>query len=100
MARVTVKINEIEYPCYFTLGAGVEFKQLTGHDVSKMDFGDLVDLGTLLFCQCKWSCKRENIDFPYTYEQFLCQMSDEALYEAAEKQEKNAVKKKKVNRRQ
>lgn len=93
MARIKIKINEQEYPCYFTLGAGLEFKQIIGHDISKMDTTDLVEAGTLLYCQCKSACRREKIDFPYGYEDFMDQVTDMDLFAVLKEQEDPAKKK-------
>lgn len=79
MARIAVKINGEEYPCYFTFGAGLNFKQLTGHDISKMDMTDTVELGTLLYCQCAAACRREKKEFKYSLEDFLDQITDEDM---------------------
>lgn len=86
MAKVKIAINGKDYPCYFTLGAGLSFKQITGHDVSRMDEKDLVESGTLLFCQCQSACRREKIDFPYSYEDFMDQITDEDLISMAREQ--------------
>lgn len=93
MARIAIKINGEEYPCYFTLGAGLIFKQTTGHDVSKMDNTDLVEVGTLLFCQCKSACRREGKDFPFAIEDFLDQITEEDLSVMAEERDAQAKKK-------
>ena len=94
MARITVIIDGVEYPCYFTLGAALEFKQISGHDASKMDGTDLVELGTLLYCQCKAAARREKQDFPYTLEDFLDQVTEETLTAWNKAQEAEAAKKK------
>ena len=92
-AKITITINGTEYPCYFTLGAGLAFEQLTGHDVSEMNEKSLVEIGTLLFCQCKSACRREGIEFPYDYESFMDQVTDEDLMSVARKQPEASKKK-------
>ena len=88
MARITIIIDGVEYPSYFTLGAGLIFKQETGKDVSKLDTGDLVELGTLLYAQCKAAARREKKDFPYSLEDFLSQITDEDLIALGEDRSK------------
>lgn len=92
-AKITITINGTEYPCYFTLGAGLAFKQLTGHDVSEIKEHDLVEIGTLLFCQCKSACRREGIEFPYDYEPFMDQVTYEDLTSMAREQPAASKKK-------
>lgn len=97
MAKIKIIINGVEYPCYFTLGAALIFKQEIGKDVSKMDTGDLVELSTLLYAQCKAASRREGIEFPYTKEDFLVQLTDEdlsALFNDMAKEAGGAKKKK------
>lgn len=79
MAKFKIIINGTGYPCYLTMGAALEFKQMTGHDVSEMKVNELVEIGTMLFCQCKAACRREKMDFPYSYEDFMDQLTDEDI---------------------
>lgn len=101
MAKIKIIINGVEYPSYFTLGAGLIFKQETGKDVSKLDIGDLVELGTLLYAQCKAAARREKKDFPYSLEDFLDQITDEDLYALGnDRNQKEETTKKKGKPRQ
>ena len=37
--RITVNVDGKEYPCYFTMGAAIAFKDITGRDTTeKMEF--------------------------------------------------------------
>lgn len=79
MKRITVVINDVEYPCYFTLGAALEFKQETGREASEVEASSLTDQGILLYCFCKAACRREKKEFPYTLTDFLDQITEDEL---------------------
>lgn len=97
MKKFTVKINGQEYPCYFTLGAGLIFQQETGRDVSEIKDNDVVDSGVLIYAQCKAAALREGLDFPFTLMDFLVQITDEdlaAIKRALDKEQTAKSKKK------
>ncbi|MGN1254711.1 MAG: hypothetical protein ACI4T9_09005 [Prevotella sp.] len=62
--RITVKIDGKEYPCYFTMGAALTFKDLTGRDTTEMDNG-LSDFAAYLYACSKSACRREKKEFPF-----------------------------------
>jgi len=62
--RITVNVDGKEYPCYFTMGAAIAFKDITGRDTTDMDNG-LSDLAIYLYACCQSACKREKKDFPF-----------------------------------
>lgn len=62
--RIAVNINSKAYPCYFTMGAALTFKDLTGRDTTEMDNG-LSDFAAYLYACCKSACSREKKEFPF-----------------------------------
>lgn len=79
MKRITILINDVEYPCYFTMGAALEFKNETGREASGIEASSLADQGILLYCFCKSACRREKKDFPFTLTDFLDQITEDEL---------------------
>lgn len=63
-SRFTVNVGGEDYPCYFTMGAAIAFKDITGRDTTEMDNG-LADLAVYLYACCKSACRREKKDFPF-----------------------------------
>lgn len=62
--RLTVNVDGKDFPCYFTMGAAVIFKDITGRDTTEMDDG-LSDLAVYLYACCKSASRREKTDFPF-----------------------------------
>lgn len=60
-----IRIEGTEYPCYMTLGAMLQYKRMTGHEVTDMDGAELSLLIILLFCCVQSCCRKEGISFPY-----------------------------------
>lgn len=63
--RITVKMNGKEYPCYFTMGAALTFRNITGRDTAEMENG-LSDFAVYLYACAKSACKREGAEFPFS----------------------------------
>ncbi len=63
-SRMTVNAGGKEYPCYFTMGAAIAFRALTGRDTTEMENG-LSDFAIYLYACCESACRREKLDFPY-----------------------------------
>lgn len=55
--KQTIRINGVEYPARMTMGAMMEFRQLTGREVTEMQGTDLSQALTLLYC-CVISASR------------------------------------------
>ena len=59
-----IKIGGSQYPVAPTMGAMLEFRQITGKEVSDMS-GDMDMIMTYLFCLVKSACRREKVEFPH-----------------------------------
>lgn len=62
--RLTVKIDGKEYPCYFTMGIALTFKNITGRDTTEMSNG-LSDFAVYLYACSQSACRREIKEFPF-----------------------------------
>ena len=62
--RITVNVDGKEYPCYFTMGAAIAFKDITGRDTTEMTDG-LSDFAVYLYACCQSACRREKMEFPF-----------------------------------
>lgn len=63
VGRIMVNVGEKEYPCYFTMGAALTFKNLTGKDTTEMK--GMADFAAYLFACCQSACRRERLKFPF-----------------------------------
>ncbi len=63
-SRMSVNVGGKSYPCYFTMGAAIAFKDITGRDTTEMADG-LADFAVYLYACCKSACRREKADFPF-----------------------------------
>lgn len=75
MNRIRIEGNE--YPCYITLGAMLQYKRMTGHEVTDMDGAELSLLIILLFCCIQSCCRKEGITFPYKDEMEMADRMDQ-----------------------
>lgn len=66
--KITIKVNDIEYPCYQTMGAALRFKQETGRDIENMK--GTADIATYIYCCVASACRREHKDFDLSLEEF------------------------------
>lgn len=66
--RVEITVGGTKYPCYYTFGAGLEFKNATGRDPETAQGS--VDNSILIWCCVKSACRREGIEFKMTLEEF------------------------------
>lgn len=95
MKKIAIVINGEEYPCYFTMGAALEFRQQAGHEASEVGKEALADQGILLYCFCKSACRREGKEFPFSLTDFLCQITEDVLMAWNDIQEEAATDSKK-----
>lgn len=93
-----VTFNGETYPLVLTMGALLEFKRLTGKDVSEVKNNDLEALVTLCFCCLSSACRAAKKKFPYSLQEFFdnCTIDDiNAMNEQiAMQQAENPAKKK------
>lgn len=61
----TITLNGNEYPVVMTMGAMLEFKQLTGMELADLQGSDWDTLNTYFYCLVKSSCRREKKEFPF-----------------------------------
>jgi hypothetical protein len=53
-----------------TMGAMVRYKRNTGEDVSKMRQDDIEQVTMLLFCMTSAACRREEVEFGLSFDDF------------------------------
>ena len=63
--KQTIRINGIEYPARMTMGAMMEFRQLTGKEVTEMQGADLSLAITLLYCCIHSAARADGISVPF-----------------------------------
>lgn len=94
MKTIIVNINGKDYPCRQTLGAMLEFKRVTGREVTNIKADDLSDSITLFWCYIKSACRADKVEFPYSLEEFADSVNMDVLTEftKAEVSEKKKAK--------
>lgn len=80
--KMTVTVNDKEYPCYLTMGAYMYLEQETGKSVAQCT--TLSDQCVFIWACCKAACEREGIDFPFSVQQFANNLTPEDLIAASE----------------
>lgn len=73
-----VSFNGKTYPMVLTMGAILEFKRLTGKDVSSLEGDDLEGLLAICYCCLASACRAKEMEFPYTLQAFAdnCTIED------------------------
>lgn len=77
MRKITVKGTE--YPCRMTMGAMYRFKQMTGHEVSRIEKEDISDAIVLVYCCTASACHADGVKFELDFESFADSLSPEEL---------------------
>lgn len=75
----SIAIGGRVYPCRVTMGALVRFKRATGHDVGKLDTGDLEEMMTFLWCCVSSACRADGVELDMTPEDMADRMEVTAL---------------------
>ena len=65
MDKNTLTINGKEYPCFRTMAANFDFKDMTGKEVTALDPSSITELIFYLWACLRGACKRMEIDFPF-----------------------------------
>lgn len=65
VAKQMIRINGIEYPSRMTMGAMMEFRRLTGKEVTEMQGSDLSLALTLLYCCVLSASRADGITLPF-----------------------------------
>lgn len=65
MKKSVMRINGVEYPSRMTMGAMMQFKELTGREVTELQGGDITLAVTLLYCCIVSACRVEGIPVPF-----------------------------------
>lgn len=85
------------YPMALTMGAILEYKRMTGKDVSSLEGDDPEGLLVICYCCLASACRAKRIDFPYTLQDFAdnCAIDDinEMSAQIAAQQAEEAKKK-------
>ena len=73
-----VSFNGVSYPMVLTMGAILDFKRLTGKDVSEVKGNDIEGLVTLCYCCLASACRAKKQEFPYSLQDFFdnCTIDD------------------------
>lgn len=64
----TITLRGITYPLTVTMGAFLEFKRLTGKDVSEADLTQLSSVTELLYCIVKVNAMTQKLPFEFADE--------------------------------
>ena len=63
--KKTILINGKEYPCFKTLAANFDFKDVTGKEATQIDPKSLTDIIVYMWATIKGACKRLEMEFPF-----------------------------------
>ena len=84
-----------KYPCFQTLGANFDFKDVTGKEVSKIDPESITELAAYMWATIKGACTRQGIEFPYqTPRELAYHLDENSIVEWSAMMEANESKKK------
>ena len=79
MKTFDITINGEVYPCTMTMGAFLDFKEVTGTDLSKADMTSLTDNLTFMWCVLRSSCRRNKKEFLFSLSDFADNVDMETL---------------------
>lgn len=79
MKKITITINGETYKCRMTLGAMMQFKELTGREVSEVKTDELSALATLLYCCAASGARIEGKNFSLSLQEFADSVSVDEL---------------------
>ena len=65
-----IKIGDKEFPCRLTMGAMLQCKRTVGKDVSQMNWEDMEELLTLMWCCVSSACRADNVEFSRDFTMF------------------------------
>lgn len=63
-----IELNGKQYPIALTMGACLEYKDLSGQEIDKVS--GFSDIAQALFCCTKTACRHDGVAFDYTLEDF------------------------------
>lgn len=89
--KPSIIINGTKYPCYYTMGAGLDFKNETGHDPEAATGS--VDNTILLWCCARSACRREGVKFDMSLTDFCDQLTPADIESAVAEMNASAEKK-------
>ena len=93
--KKSIIIDGKEYPCFQTLGANFDFKDVTGKEVSKIDPESITELAAYMWATIKGACTRQGIEFPYqTPRELAYHLDENSIVEWSAMMEANESKKK------
>lgn len=78
----TVLLNKKSYPVAVTMGALLEFQELTGSDLGQIGTADYKQLITYFYCVVKSACRRDKLEFPFEDVQAFADALDMAEFSA------------------
>ena len=65
-----IKVGGKEVPCRLTMGAMLQFKRTVGRDVRQMNWEDMEELLTLMWCCVSSACRADNVEFSIDFTMF------------------------------
>jgi len=65
----TVQVGDMSFPVKITMRSMIEYENLTGSTIASFD--NTEKLIKFFYCTAKAGAKANNIDFKYTYDEFL-----------------------------
>lgn len=63
-----IELNGKQYPIALTMGACLEYKDLSGQEIDKVS--GFSDIAQALYCCTKTACRHNDVAFDYTLEDF------------------------------
>lgn len=82
MKKAYIEINGKSFPCYQTMGALMILERETGKNAQ--DCNTISDQVVFIWACCKSACRRENMEFPYTIEDFADNLTPDELATAVQ----------------
>lgn len=76
MKKNVITIAGVDYPSRMTMGAMMEFKELTGKELTELQGGDLSLAVTLLFCCVVSACRADRRELPFSTPKEMADLMD------------------------
>lgn len=74
-----ITVNGKTLPCGLTMGAMLQFKELTGREVSEIQQQNVSDLVAYLYCCTASACRRNGVEFTMSLLAFADALDPDAL---------------------
>lgn len=74
---INITLEGEQYPCFPTVGANFDFKDVTGKEVNEMSAESVTENITYMWCCARAACRRMHLEFNYDLRQFADQLDNE-----------------------